>query len=112
MKERPFRVLLDEHVDWRLSRSFGEGFEVDTVDWRGRKGKRNGELLTLARKAGFDVFLTTDRGIAYQQNVAASRIAIVSVGSRSNRLRGVFPIVEGGLKKIRQAEPGEVTKLP
>lgn len=105
-------MLLDEHVAWRLSRSFGEDFEMDTVGRRGWKGKKNGELLTLAREAGFDVLLTTDRGIPHQQNLAKFGMAIVSVKTPSNRLRDVAPIVEGGLERIRQAKPAEVSGLP
>jgi len=47
------RVLLDEQLDWQLRRSFGEGFEVETVSWRGWKGKKNGELLALMEEAGW-----------------------------------------------------------
>lgn len=95
-----------------MSRSFGEGFEIDTVDRRGWKGKKNGKLLALARRAAFDILLTTDRGIAHQQNLPTSGMAIVSAKSPSNRLRHVAPIVEDGLEKIRRATPGTVTDLP
>jgi len=41
----------------------------------------NGELLTAAEKAGFEVFLTTDKNIRYQQNLAIRKIAIVVIGN-------------------------------
>jgi hypothetical protein len=46
-------------------------------------GKRltNGELLTAAEEAGFDVLLTTDKNIQYQQNLTGRRIAIVVLGN-------------------------------
>lgn len=106
------RVLLDEHVDWRLSRSFGEGFEVETVIRRGWRGRTNGELLELAQSEGFDALVTTDRGIRHQRNLSNFDVAVVVLRARSNRLRHIAPIVEAGLEKIRSAPPGEMTSLP
>lgn len=84
------RVLLDEQIDWRLKRSFNPEHEVEAVRERGWIGKRNGELLQAAAP-DFDVLLTMDRGIEYQQNLPAFDIAVVLISARSNRRRDVEP---------------------
>lgn len=106
------RVLLDEHLDWRLSRHFEEDFEVDTVGWRGWKGKKNGELLRLMEAAGLDVLITTDKGIPHQQNLSRFAIAVVALEAKSNRLQDTTPLVAGYPERIRNAAPGEATYLP
>jgi predicted nuclease of predicted toxin-antitoxin system len=106
------RVLLDEQLDWRLGRSFGEGFEVETVAGRGWKGKKNGELLALMEGAGFDALITIDKGIPHQQNLSRHGIAVVSLDAPSARLRNTAPLVEANLQKMRSAPPGEATRLP
>lgn len=106
------RVLLDEQLDWRLGRSFGEGFEVETVAWRGWKGRKNGELLALMEEAGFDALVTIDRGIPHQQNLSGFAVAVVSLRAWSSRLGDTAPIVEGHLDEIRSAPPGKATRLP
>jgi hypothetical protein len=52
----------------------------------GLAGKKNGELLLLAQKTGFDAFLTLDRGIEYEQNLTQLGIAVVVIRARSSRL--------------------------
>ncbi|MBA2693107.1 MAG: hypothetical protein H0U65_11545 [Rubrobacter sp.] len=106
------RILLDEHLDWRLSRSFSEDFDVDTVGWRGWKGKKNGELLSLMESEGLDALITTDKGIPHQQRLSKYEVAVVRLRSKSTRLVHTAPLVEDAQQKIRAARPGEVTYLP
>ena len=84
------RVLLDEQIDWRLKRLFDPGHVVETVRERGWTGKRNGELLRLAAPT-FDVLLTMDRGIEYQQNLPTFAITVILIEARSNRRVDVEP---------------------
>jgi hypothetical protein len=63
----PIRAHLDQHV---VSTAFAQGW--DTL--------KNGELLTAAEQAGFDVLLTTDKNLRYQQNLTDRKIAIVVLG--------------------------------
>ncbi len=65
------RVLLDECVDWRLSRDIA-GHEVKAAHQMGWVTIKNGELLALAADH-FDVFVTVDRNLAFRQNVAGYR---------------------------------------
>ena len=78
------RVLLDECVDWRLAREIA-GHDVKTARQMGWTTIKNGELLTLAAEH-FDVFVTVDRNLAFQQNVAAFSIAVIVLRARTNRL--------------------------
>ena len=76
------RVLLDECVDWRLLREI-DGHAVKTARQMGWNTIKNGELLALAAKE-FDVFVTVDRNLSFQQNVSALLIAVIVLRARSN----------------------------
>jgi predicted nuclease of predicted toxin-antitoxin system len=101
------RVLLDEHLNWRLTRYFDSDFQVTTVLWRGWSGKQNGELLQEA-EAEFDVLVTMDKSIEHQQNLSHTKLAIIVIEAISNRLADVLPAmpeVNGALQSI---QPGQV----
>lgn len=101
------RVLIDEHLDIRLYRHFGEGFEAQTTAYRGWKGMRNGALLRQA--AGeYDAFVTNDRGIPHQQNVEELDIRVVVLIARSNNINDLAPLVPAAQDAMRQMKPGEV----
>lgn len=76
------RVLLDECAPRRLRRELPE-HEVVTVTERGWSGIENGELLALA-EAEFDVFLTVDQNLKYQQNLAVLKIGLILMVARNN----------------------------
>jgi hypothetical protein len=69
------RVLLDECVDWRLTRHI-TGHDVKTSRQLGWSSITNGELIALAAMS-FDIFVTVDRNLAFQQNIADLPIAVV-----------------------------------
>ena len=79
------RVLLDEHLNWRLTRSFGDQHEVRSVRGMGWTGKRNGDLLRAAERE-FDVFVTMDRNMEHQQSLPRYDLAVVLLMAGSNRL--------------------------
>ena len=70
------RILLDHGAPQGLVRQL-VGHEVFTAYWQGWERLSNGELLRAAEDGFFDILLTTDKGIRYQQNLAGRRIAIV-----------------------------------
>lgn len=78
------KIFVDECVDWRLARDI-VGHEVKTAHEMGWTSLKNGELLARA-SAQFDVFLTVDRNLSFQQNLPAFDIAVVVLRSSSNRL--------------------------
>jgi len=103
------RVLLDECVP----RALGEelvGHDVKTVAEAGWAGVKNGELLQLA--AGlFDVLLTVDRNLEYQQNFAGVRLAVFVLHAPSNDVTVLRPLMPAVLAAIPEAEPGMVTHV-
>lgn len=69
---------------------------------------KNGELLELAAKE-FDVFVTVDRNLAFQQNLPSFAIAVIVLRARSNRLADLQPLISEILSSIPSAKPGAVT---
>jgi hypothetical protein len=101
------RIFVDECVDWRLARDIA-GHEVKTARQMGWTTIRNGELLALAADA-FDVFVTVDRNLSFQQNLPAFAIAVVVLRARSNRLADLQLLVPDLLTAISSATRGTVT---
>ena len=101
------RVLLDECVDWRLSRDIA-GHEVKTARQMGWSTIENGGLLALAAKE-FDVFVTVDRNLSFQQNLPVFNIAVIVLRASSNRLADLQPLVPELLASIPTAKRGVVT---
>ena len=100
------KVLVDECVDWRLARDI-VGHEVKTARQMGWSIIKNGELLALAAKE-FDVFVTVDRNLSFQQNLPAFAIAVIVLCAPSNRLADLKPLVPELLSRIPSAKKGAV----
>jgi predicted nuclease of predicted toxin-antitoxin system len=105
------RVLLDECTPRALKKYLiNGGHECPTVQEAGWSGKQNGELLSLA-EAAFDVFVTIDTNLRYQQNLTSRRIGILILGPSSNRLehlRQYFPACVTALEKIKLGEIAQI----
>jgi hypothetical protein len=101
------KVLIDECIDWRLSRDL-VGHEVKTARQMGWSTITNGELLTLAAKE-FDVFVTVDRNLSFQQNLPSFTIAVIVLRARSSRLTALQTLVPELLAVIPRARRGAVT---
>ena len=105
------RVLIDECTPRALkTHLMHHGHECLTVQEAGWSGKQNGELLSLA-EAAFDVLVTIDTNLHYQQNPTSRRIGILILRSSSNRLehlRQYFPACVAALDKIK---PGEIVQV-
>jgi predicted nuclease of predicted toxin-antitoxin system len=104
------RVLIDECVDERF-RNYLPGHECQTARYAGLAGCKNGELLAAAEAARFDVFLTVDQGIEYQQNLAGRTIAIIIFRTKSKRLKDLLPHVPACLARIESIQPGEIVRI-
>jgi hypothetical protein len=85
------KLLLDECIDRRFAGEF-TWHEVKTVPQMGWATKKNGELLKLA-ESEFDVFLTVDRNLAFQQNLSHFNIAVLILHVASNRLADLKPLI-------------------
>ena len=83
------KVLIDECVPRKFKFSvISGGHDCQTVPEAGFAGKKNGELLRLADRR-FDVFITLDKGLEFQQSLAGKVIAVIVIRSKSNRFADV-----------------------
>ena len=87
----PLRILLDENLPWQLVPLLA-GHEARTVAGEGWGGVKNGKLLGHAEK-NFDIFLTTDKGFAHEQNLKKFEIAVFLLRARRNSLKHLQPLV-------------------
>lgn len=104
------RLLLDECVP-RKFKNVLAGHDCRTVPDEGLAGKKNGELLALAKKAGFQVFLTLDRGLEFEQNLTQRAIAIILIRTKSSRLTDLLPHSTEILRVLGLIRPGELVKV-
>jgi hypothetical protein len=101
------RIFLDECVDRRLAREL-VGHEARTARDMGWTTIVNGRLLTLAAEQ-FDVFVTVDRNLSFQQNLATFSVAVVVLRARSNRLADLQPLVPKLPEAVAAAPSGIAT---
>ena len=99
------KILLDECLDRRLAKDIAE-HEVKTVPQMGWAAIKNGELLARAEKE-FDVFVTVDRNLSFQQHLPRYSIAVIVLRARSNRLQDLRPLVPKLLEVLPTAKRGE-----
>ncbi len=100
-------ILLDENLDWRLRRDL-PGHHVESVPLIGWAGLKNGALLAQAEKQ-FEILLTMDSGMRFQQNIAKYRIAVVALEAPSNRLAHTRPLMPKVLAMLPSVRPGTIT---
>jgi len=103
------RILLDECLPRDLKKSL-EGHDATTVPEAGWASKDNGDLLALA-STDYDVFVTVDRNLTFQQNIANLKIAVIVLVARGNRLVDLQPLVPSLLKALGTIERGQVVRL-
>jgi hypothetical protein len=103
------RVLLDECVDVRLAASLAT-VEVRTVADQGWLGISNGQLLALAA-AEFDVFVTVDRNLPFQQHLPKFNIAVILLRAKTNRISDLVLLVPELVTAIPSAKKGVVTPI-
>lgn len=89
-------VLLDKNIPWGI-RPHLAGHTVRTTEDEGWSGLSNGDLLSAAERAGFDIMLTADRRIRYQQNLAGRRLALIVLSSPA------WPVVKDHIPAIKAA---------
>ena len=104
------KILLDECIPRKLKYSLPD-HECQTVPEAGLAGKKNGSLLDLAESAGCDIFVTMDKGLQYEQNLAGRNIAILILRAKSNRLADLLPLVPDLLRAMKLARKGEIIRI-
>jgi hypothetical protein len=103
------RVLLDECVP-RALRNDIPGHEVKTVAEVGWAGAKNGDLLRLAA-AEFDLLITVDRNLEYQQSFEGLSLAVIVIHASSNDITILRPLMPAVGAAIAQSRPGVVTHV-
>jgi predicted nuclease of predicted toxin-antitoxin system len=104
------RILIDECVDPRVKQLFGD-HDVVTVHDRGWGALEDGPLLAVAQEQ-FDLFITNDRGIEFQQNIAKLRIGIVVIHIVKNQIahyRAIQMELRDALANVRMGEVVHIT---
>jgi len=71
----------------------------------------NGELLRRAIEKGFEVFLTGDQSLQFQQNLSRTRLGVVVLSAASNKLEDLLPLVSRALAAISGIEAGQVVRV-
>jgi predicted nuclease of predicted toxin-antitoxin system len=103
------RVLLDEQLPIDLASQLW-GHAVETVVGRGWAGVKNGELLN--RMGGhYDVLITMDRNIEFQQQISMLPFGIVLVRARSNRMQHLSALIPAIVAAIATTKPGRVRRI-
>ena len=100
-------ILLDECVPWPLHKLL-PGHACTTAQQRGWRSIKNGELLKLA-EAEFDLFITSDQNIRYQQNLAGRRIAILELSTNKiRRLQAAAALLQSTIASMKPGEFGSL----
>ena len=102
------KILLDESLPRKLKFDFEKEHEVLTVREQGWLGKKNGELLKLMTENKFELFITVDKNLQYQQNLESVPLTIVVLRGKDNRretlsllIPKIFDLLkEGHVKKV------------
>ena len=104
------RILLDECLTKDLKYDL-VGHEASTVREMGWSGTKNGKLLSLAEEHHFDVFLTSDRNIEYQQNLKNRQLGVAIFISPDNRAEMLRPLIPTLLEAVDSSRPGDVLRI-
>jgi hypothetical protein len=98
------KILLDECVPRPLKFDF-TGHDVSNVTEMKWSGFKNGKLLKLAVEAGFEIFVTADQNLQYQQNLQNYKIGIIVLVAKSNKmeeLKVLIPLILEEIKGFRK----------
>ena len=101
-------ILFDHGTPRGIARSL-MGHTVKETKVLGWDRFTNGELLTAAEEAGFEVLLTTDKNLRCQQNLTGRKIAVVVLGK--GRWRLIRPLIPEVVTAINSAKPGTCTEV-
>lgn len=103
------RVLLDECLPKKLKREFTNCL-VSTVSEMGWAGTKNGELMKVAR-GHFDVFVTADQNLQYQQNLAYADVGVVVLVAINNRIESLAPLMPQVNQSLQSIAAGQVVEI-
>jgi predicted nuclease of predicted toxin-antitoxin system len=104
------RVLLDECIDEALRHGIA-GHDCQTCRYAGLKGITNGQLLAAAEQSGFQVLITVDRNLQYQQRLHDRKIALVILEGRTTNLDDLLVLVPDILTALEALKSGDVVRV-
>ena len=102
------KVLFDVNMPHPLRREL-PGHEVNTAQFQGWAELENGDLVTAAEQNGFDVLVTADKNLRYQQNLTGRKIAILVLPTNKLKiLRRIVPAIRAKLDSLKAREYFEI----
>lgn len=104
------KILLDQHIPHTLRHEL-PGHVVITAWYAKLSDYENGRLLAEAARQGFDVLVTTDRGMEYEQNQSALPIAVVILRVESNAIESLRPLLPDLLQRLSTLRPRTLVKV-
>ena len=104
------RILLDECVDQRM-RHLLTGHDCQSAGYAKLAGLKNGVLLAAAEAASFEVLVTTDQEIPYQQNFELRRISVLVLCAPTNRLADLARLIPATLQALDTIQSGSVIRI-
>ncbi|HEX9989697.1 MAG TPA: DUF5615 family PIN-like protein [Chloroflexia bacterium] len=104
------KILLDENLPRRLRHQFAN-HDVATVTWLGWAGIVNGRLLDLAEGHSFEVFVTGDQSVPFQQNIGKRKIAVIVLVARDNQFETLEVLVPAVQEALETIQAGDVIQI-
>ncbi len=107
------KILLDECLPKKLKyriEELDQDFFTKTTPDMGWASLSNGELLSMA-EGEFDVFITSDKNLSFQQSISSSSIQVVLLKARTNIYEDLFPLVEKLPSVIKAHKPGKFIEI-
>src|SRR5262249_30670609 len=104
----PMPILFDHGTPRSIKRHLHGHTVIEAIE-RGWDTLSNGDLLSAAEKAGFDLLLSTDKNIRYQQNLTGRRIGIVILGNSRRPI--VERYIERVIAAVNGARPGSYAEV-
>ena len=93
------KILLDECVTKKL-KNFLTEFQVFTVTEMGWSGTKNGKLMTLCEENQFDVLLTIDKNLMFQQNLEKYNVTIAVLNCKTSKIEDLKNYIESFKSQI------------
>jgi predicted nuclease of predicted toxin-antitoxin system len=104
------RILIDECIDEAL-RHHLTGHQCQTCRYAGLKGLANGHLLAAAEESGFEVLITVDRNMPYQQSLRRGAISLVILQGRTTNLDDLLALIPELLTALEVLKPGQTVRI-
>jgi predicted nuclease of predicted toxin-antitoxin system len=104
------KILLDHCVP-RSLRSWLTGHDVHTAYERGWATLKNGAHLTAGESEGFEILVTTDQNLPYQQSLSGRAIAVVILAGKTNRVADLSTLMAMAIKQLAIVRPGAVITI-